>query len=828
MTTRQVSVRLVAEGGRRVRAELQGIGEAGQSGFRAITREVDLAAVALRRVAGLVGTAFGLREIVSMTDRWTDLGARVALATRAQAEGSAVMARLAAIARRTYSSLDLTVESYLGNATALRELGLTTAETLDFTEALNNALVVSGAKAERAASVQNALSKAMALGRLSGDELNTVIASGGRVAELLAAELGTTVSGLRGLGQQGEITGAVIRRALVGNLERLRDEADSMPATIGDAFTLLGNAALVLVGRWDGIIGASSGAATAIIALADNLDRAAAIGATFAALVSGRWVAGVLAARLATLGLAGALTLLRGAIIRTGVGALIVGAGELLYQFGRLVAGAGGFGVALGLLRDVAVEVWDRIGLGAAAAGAAASALFLDLKADAAMGTASAIRSVLAFGDTTARTFEGALMAVRAIWSRLPDVIGDLVLRAANRMLDGIEAMLNGAIARIDAFTGRIRDALAAVGIETALGGIGAIDLGEIENPFAGASADAGSAAAEAFRRAFEGAPVPGPGDGLDMGLEATATEALAQANIYRRAAEDLGRGARAPLASWAALRDALAGTGEDGAAALDDAAAAAGRVAEAMAGAGAAAGGAGTRVETGWAAVAEALRRHAAEAADWGKGLGEALVGAFRSAETAFREFVKTGKLDFRGLVSSILEDLAVLQLRNAVLGPIASALSSAFSASGGSAVTAAVTAAVAHAGGMVGLSGYTRQVPALAFAGAPRMHSGGTVAPVGPRKPGGRGWAGLRPDEVPTILQRGERVLSRREVAAGTQGAGPQHLAITVNVEGARGNREIEEMVQTGVAGALRQYDRLVAPRTLARVSQDPRRRG
>ena len=184
----------------------------------------------------------------------------------------------------------------------------------------------------------------------------------------------------------------------------------------------------------------------------------------------------------------------------------------------------------------------------------------------------------------------------------------------------------------------------------------------------------------------------------------------------------------------------------------------------------------------------------------------------------------MKTGKLDFRGLISSILEDLAVLQLRNAVLGPIASALASAFSVSGGS----AVTAAVAHAGGMVGLSGHTRQVPAMAFAGAPRMHSGGTVAPVGPRKPGGRGWAGLRPDEVPTILQRGERVLSRREVAAGTQGAGPQQLAITVNVEGARGNREIEEMVQTGVAGALRQYDRLVAPRTLARVSQDPRRRG
>jgi len=88
--------------------------------------------------------------------------------------------------------------------------------------------------------------------------------------------------------------------------------------------------------------------------------------------------------------------------------------------------------------------------------------------------------------------------------------------------------------------------------------------------------------------------------------------------------------------------------------------------------------------------------------------------------------------------------------------------------------------------------------------------------------------GWAGLRPDEVPTILQRGERVLSRREVAAGGQSTGPQRLDISVNVAGARGNREIEEMVNAGVSGALQQYDRLVAPRTVARVSQDPRRSG
>ena len=71
-----------------------------------------------------------------------------------------------------------------------------------------------------------------------------------------------------------------------------------------------------------------------------------------------------------------------------------------------------GFGEAMGLLKDVAVEVWDRIKMGASSAGAAATAMFYDLKADAATGMAGAIESVVGFGNAAANTFEGALLAV--------------------------------------------------------------------------------------------------------------------------------------------------------------------------------------------------------------------------------------------------------------------------------------------------------------------------------------------------------------------------------------------------------------------------------
>jgi hypothetical protein len=133
----------------------------------------------------------------------------------------------------------------------------------------------------------------------------------------------------------------------------------------------------------------------AIRGLFDNIGRLTTYAATFAAFLAGRWVAGMAAAALSVRGLATALVVLRGALIRTGIGALIVGAGELVYQFTRLVSGAGGFGEAMSLLKDLAVEVWERISMGAAAAGAAATAMFFDLKADAASGMQSAIESVV-------------------------------------------------------------------------------------------------------------------------------------------------------------------------------------------------------------------------------------------------------------------------------------------------------------------------------------------------------------------------------------------------------------------------------------------------
>lgn len=184
--------------------------------------------------AGIISVST-LKTIGAVNSEWVDMSSRLRRVTADEEEFSSVTERLGQVAESTWSGLNETIESFLSMRGPLADMGYTTEEQVNFVSALNNALVVSGAKKEVAASVQMALNKAMATGVLRGENLNTVIEKGGRVAELLAGSMGRTVSELRDVGAQGAITGEVIYSALAGNMQLLSDEAEKMPATFEDA-----------------------------------------------------------------------------------------------------------------------------------------------------------------------------------------------------------------------------------------------------------------------------------------------------------------------------------------------------------------------------------------------------------------------------------------------------------------------------------------------------------------------------------------------------------------------------------------------------------------
>lgn len=300
-----------------------------ENNLEGLNKSADRTGQLISRALSGIGAVYIVQRLGQMADSWSDLSARVKIATGSTEASISVMDRLSKMARRTYSSLQLTAESYLLNSNALKELGYSTNQSLDFIEAINNALVVSGAKGQRAESVMNALSKSMALGKLSGDNLNTVLASGGRIAEVIASSMGVTTTQLRGLGEQGKITGDVIYKALVGALASLREQADGMPATIGDAFTLLQNSVLRAVGVFDQANKLSKSVAESVILLADNLEKVGT-----AALIA--------AGGLGAMGLVNFISLVTSATKAVGLlnAVLAIGPGALVFAIGAVAAAA--------------------------------------------------------------------------------------------------------------------------------------------------------------------------------------------------------------------------------------------------------------------------------------------------------------------------------------------------------------------------------------------------------------------------------------------------------------------------------------------------------
>ena len=139
-------------------------------------------------------------------------------------------------------------------------------------------------------------------------------------------------------------------------------------------------------------------------------------------------------------------------------------------------------------------------------------------------------------------------------------------------------------------------------------------------------------------------------------------------------------------------------------------------------------------------------------------------LADGSKSAGDALRDFVLNFARGMAEIAANALATYLVLQLLDSIYPGLGK-------------MTAAISAGTNHSGGMAGEGGTRRPLPALLFAGAPRYHSGGV--------------AGLGPDEVPAVLQKGEEVLTKgdpRHRNNGGMGEQPQRSLRIVNVNDPR----------------------------------------
>lgn len=166
-----------------------------------------------------------------------------------------------------------------------------------------------------------------------------------------------------------------------------------------------------------------------------------------------------------------------------------------------------------------------------------------------------------------------------------------------------------------------------------------------------------------------------------------------------------------------------------------------------------------------GFVAFQRKITEYGEQATNVWANLGDIGAHALDGMSDALTQMVLTGKADFKSLTSSILQDIMQMMIKMMLFRTLFGAANPEGEYSGGL-FSGLLNAKSMHSGGIAGLTSSLQTVPIGIFAGAPRLHNG------------------LAADEFPAILQRGEKVTSRVDVAREDKSA-VQPMQPNINVK-------------------------------------------
>ncbi|WP_341928790.1 tape measure protein [Methyloversatilis discipulorum] len=282
----------------------------------------DAAVSKLRTAVGGLAAGFSVREVANAADTFATLNAQLRIATGSASAAAQAYGDVFRIARSSGQSLETIGTIYRRLATVSGDIGISQKQVAETTQAVANAMLVSGGSAASAQAALVQFSQGLASGTLRGEELNSVLEQAPRLAQALAEGLGIPQGQLRELASTGAITSRALVDALKSQSEVLQEEANQLPAVFSRAFTNLDNAFINTVGNFEKSTGVFRGTASAINGLANNFDVVAGAVGVVGTAYAGRFVAGVAAGTVAKIAAANQARRLAAAELESAAAAL--------------------------------------------------------------------------------------------------------------------------------------------------------------------------------------------------------------------------------------------------------------------------------------------------------------------------------------------------------------------------------------------------------------------------------------------------------------------------------------------------------------------------
>ena len=235
--------------------------------------EAKSAVNALVAAVAVLGVGLGVRELAQAADSYTNLSARINIATQDGGNFTQAMAGVHQIALATNSSLEATGTLFTKINDTGKQMGLTQQQSLDLTKTINQAIQIGGGSASASEAAITQLSQALQSGVLRGDEFNSIMEQAPGLTKALAAGLSVTTGELRKMAENGELTAERVVKAIQSQSDEVQATYDKFPTTIGNALQRISTSWDILIGKMDQASGTSSQVAEWLTMLADNIQN---------------------------------------------------------------------------------------------------------------------------------------------------------------------------------------------------------------------------------------------------------------------------------------------------------------------------------------------------------------------------------------------------------------------------------------------------------------------------------------------------------------------------------------------------------------------------
>ena len=227
---------------------------------------------ALVAAMAAVGVGASIKGLADAADSYTNLSARIHIATKDGGDFTSAMAGVHQVALMTNSSLEATGNLFTKINDAGKEMGMTQQQALDLTKTINQAIKIGGGSAQASEAAVQQFIQALQSGVLRGDEFNSIMEQAPGLTSAMAKGLGVTTGELRKMAEAGELSAERVAKALQSQASEVQKTYDQFPTTIGNALQRITTSWEILIGKMDQSNGASATVADWLVTIADNMD----------------------------------------------------------------------------------------------------------------------------------------------------------------------------------------------------------------------------------------------------------------------------------------------------------------------------------------------------------------------------------------------------------------------------------------------------------------------------------------------------------------------------------------------------------------------------